>query len=372
MKQSKSKSNNNNNGPQSTNGKILKSLVNQINQVNKKSNRKKRNNLSKTSPKIPEYGQQMNDIMSQGYGKTLSMYPSTAAYGKCYADPFELNGARVPRFPILSTSMETYFVTGKGTTNSNGVGWVTAIPLYMTVGDTDSVTVSTGTSGDTFNSGTYNSFKTDSLRNIPDYYEPESGGLLSVRIVSMGIRVRYLGTKLNQAGTCVCAQTSPFGSSLSGQDYSGLKKMPGFKETTFADNSWHSITRHVEMDEDLEFCNYYKSASQWRTVVAELWTADEDYRLGMMLACEPNQNFEFECRIHVEVSGIRLANRGVTISDHAGVDKIVSSLASLRHKDSTTRDHNVGGGWQGFLNILKKGAQTVLPMIPSLLTKLLL
>lgn len=340
------------------------------NKSKQNNNKPKKVNRMRARPMDVPVDKQFSSIMDKGYGKTLSMFPGTAAFAKVYTDPFSTDSARIPVFPIVSSSLERYYATGKGSTNANGNGWITCAPLYCATQDAGGIEYSNAGSGDGVSSGFVGS-ATNSPHPISSFYTIT--GNYSVRVVAFGIRVRYLGSTLNAAGSVLAAQMSPLGDSAGGETYDTTKQLPGFKEYTFRDQKWHSTTRHIEATQDTFFCEYDKDSSRWifpDSNGAHPW--DENYRMFMYIAAGPNQPFEWEVVGHYELVGINLPRRGVTQPDSTGMEQVVGTMTERRHRDSTTPDHNGGGTWSTLVNILKEGAKTVIPMIPSILSKILL
>lgn len=330
--------------------------------------RKPKNRINKSIVN-ENYGQQLASTMTKGYGATLRMYPSTLAFAKVYTDPFVMDSARIPVFPIVSSSLERYYATGKGSTNASGFGWVTVSPLYFSAKDGNAVRYSDASSGDNIGD-TPQVAESSSPHSLSDYWD--TTGTYSVRIVSIGIRVRYIGTNLNAAGTNVRAQMSPLGDSISGQNYASLKQLPGYKESDFRTGAWHATTRHVEGQQDTFFAEYSKDESRWIFPDSTAHPWDENFRNAIYIAAEPNQKFEWEVAAHYELLGTNLVRRGVTTPDTTGFEHVTGTMAERRQRDSTTKDHNVGGSWSTLTGFLKESAKTLVPMIPGLITKLLL
>jgi len=332
----------------------------------------KRRNQTVMQPnidKMDNYGNQLSNIMSKGYGNTLAMYPGTLNFAKVYTDPFLTETARVPVFPIVSSSLEKYYATGKGHCNASGNGWIAVIPL-MFASNATSYNVSTTLTGDPINSPGFAFGSSSSPHALSAYYTDD--GTYAVRVVSIGIRVRYIGSTLNAAGTCLTCQASPLGDGVSGLNYTTIKQLPGFKEYTFRDTSWHSVTRHIEAQQDTFFAEYDLATSRWVFPNSTAHPYDENLRIGVYMACEPNQAFEYEISAHYELTGTNLVRRGVTTPDTAGFEHVVGTMSERRQRDNTTKDHNVGGTWSTLTGFLKNAAKSVIPLVPSLLSKLLI
>lgn len=318
--------------------------------------------------KMDNVGKQYNKIMEMGYGKALSMYPGTLLYARVLADPFLIDSARIPVFPILSTSLENYYATGKGSTNSDGNGWIMVHTADFLTSDIAGVYYSNSTSG----TGMGVSPSTAPSNSPHPVSQFTTGtGTYSARIVALGIRVRYTGTNLNAAGTLVTGQMSPLGDSMSGLSYSQVKQLPGFKEYEFNKNVWHSVIRLPEDQKDNALFEW-DGATRWVFPDSNAHPFDDNFRIGIYIAGATGQQpYEWEVRGHYELYGTNLPRRGIVKSDQTGVEHVVGTLQTRRHKDSVTPEHNVGKSDGSLLNILKEGAKQAIPLIPSVVSKLL-
>jgi len=323
--------------------------------------------------------------MSKGYGKTLQMYPSTAQFASVYADPFLATSARIPAFPLVASQLTRTYSSSKGVLNVNGNGWITVQPANNVTYDQPAASFSQlSTAADVFQyGGTGTGFSyTDSEFQASDFNVANNSTNRAFRPVALGIRVRNIGTILSSAGTCYTLQMSPktMNDDVLNLGVADIKKQPGFKEYTFRDDKWHSVTRHITQVEDLKYQGYstahsdfvYLDQDEGATSVDR--TFDSQYNLGIYMTGSPGQAFEFEVVGHYEIIGPNLARRAIVAADTKGVEHVASSFAKRRHQDTMTKDHSVGvphsspGGW---IDILKRGAEQLLPMIPSILAMIL-
>jgi hypothetical protein len=326
----------------------------------------------KTSSKVPDWGSQITNIMSQGYGKTLQMYPSTAAYARVYADPFLSEGARLPKFPLLASSLERYFATGVSQLNGAGKGWITVNGAQFIGNNSQSVSYSDAASGDPVGAGAQ--FANSNSPRTVQQFDTIAAPLTNVegRLIALGIRVRYTGATYQGQGTVLSAQVTPLAESFSGQNYTDFQKNPGVKERQFNRNNWISVTRHFECEEDALYIRYNTDNSRFIYAGSQGDVSfDDTDRIALYMQGLPNGNYEWEVVGHYEIIGQNLVRRAVTRLDTVGTEQVHSALAQHRFKDKTTPDHNVGGPWSSLVNMIKTGASHMIPMVPQLLTGML-
>jgi hypothetical protein len=381
----------------------MRNIVNQRNQKKQNKNQKRSNGRVFNFPKggnknkkqsntapiqqddMKSYGEQIKSITENGYGKTLMMTPSTARFAQVYADPFIEDSARLPVFPLVSSQLTRTYASGKGVINANGNAWVMILPAGHIANDQADAVVYTNlsTAPDTFElpGGSFTGIATASSNSefTTSQFVLEAGNSnKAFRLVAQGIRVRYLGTTLNAAGTCYTLQMSPktVADDLIGFGVSDIKTYPGFKEYTFKDTKWHSLTRHITCSEDFFYQGYSNDTTAYCYQQSDnlVSSFDSQWNMGIYMTGTAGGAYEFEVVSHFEVVGPNLNRRGIVKADTAGVQKVTSAYSELRHKDTITQDHSVGkppaasGGW---LDVLKRGAEMLLPMIPKVLAMLL-
>jgi len=330
---------------------------------------------------VGNYGTQMQSVLEKGYGKTIAMTPSAARFAQVYADPFLTESARIPSYPLVSSELLRTYCSGKGVLNSNGNGWICIQPAALVANDaTQGVIYSSGPAATDFFqiSGTNISNATSNSQYTQADFKIELGnGNKAFRPVAQGIRIRYLGTDLNAAGTCYMLQMSPKTAKddLFGLGITNIKTYPGFKENEFRDSSWHVLTRHIAQAEDFWYQGYSNTDNQFEYLAdSGSPSYDAQWNMGIFMSATANQPFEFEIVSHYEIIGPNLTRRAITKADTKGTENVISAYAQLRHKDSTTPDHSVGKKPEskgGFMEVLKKGGEILLPLVKQALPLLL-
>jgi len=315
--------------------------------------------------------------------QTLFLQPDTAQFCATYLDPFRTKPASLPVTPLLSHQSIRTYVSGKGITNAQGNAWVNVIPGNMAVndGDVPSVTYTTGSgASDAMAFGLSVGGATAASSNSPysaaDFaYEPQPQ--LMMRIVALGIRVRYLGTYFNAGGTCYTVEVeakTPI-SSVTGWNITNIKQQPGWKEYTFRDASWHSVIRTIQSEADFQY-QVNDSEVGWiyanvGAAGSSLTTQDSTNNIAIYMASGvAAQPYEFEVSAHFEIVGQNLPERKVVKNDRHIVENLASVTKAKRFMNTTTLDHAVGKnptGPGGFVSFLKEAGKSLLPMIPEII-----
>lgn len=177
------------------------------------------------------------------------MQISAACSDYCHAlcNPFDAKPCGVPLAPIVNTQKTRVYVKGTASTGIGGVGFVSARPghggsntstaVFYTDSSYQGSTVQ-NTSGPGVNPGSTNS-PYSSANFGPGATD------LSFRIVSFGLRARYIGTELNRGGSKICL-VDPTHNATDGRDEAQLlaepqaRKLPVSRE--WVNLHWQPIT----------------------------------------------------------------------------------------------------------------------------------
>lgn len=318
----------------------------------------------------------MQDILEHGYGGALRLSQAALDFGRVYSNPFELVPARLPVFPMVHSQLLRTYASATLLTNSNGYGWLYMCPAGGVSSNGQATVYSNG----------------PGCSNVPSPYSPlnDTGvaqsnsqytnadfdfgtGSKQFRPVSVGIRVRYVGTNLEKAGVAYTAQLIDRASDVIGEGISFVQSVPGFKTFAVSNNSWHSQIRHITSLDDQLFQVFDGSSNQWKYLVNKLVSYDNQCNTAIWIKAEPNQSFEFQFTGHYEITGRNLHNLDSAMPDPPGVEHIVSSHEKRRFKDTTTPAHSVTKNPErSFWSILKDGAKQILPSVIPMATKLLM
>jgi hypothetical protein len=317
---------------------------------------------------------------------TLFVQPDTALFCQVYLDPFVTKPASLPVTPLLSHQSIRTYCSGRGITNANGNGWITVQPANMAINDTavPSVTWTTAsTASDDIGFGLTITGASTASSNSPYSFSNflfQEAPSLQMRIVALGIRVRYVGTVLNAAGTVYTCEIEAKSSltDMNGWNITTIKAQPCWKEYAFDRNVWHSVTRTIQSDMDYQYQQNAESVGWIYAGIGEasgdLRTLDAPNNLSIYMEAQPAAPFEWEVSAHFEIIGQNLPERKVIKTDRNIVENLASSQKTRRFMNTTTKDHAVGvapTSSGGFLGFLKDSAKTLIPMIPEFLAMLL-
>lgn len=163
-------------------------------------------------------------------------------YAHALNDPFSLNALPcIPDAPAKNTLRLKCLARGVGAINTVGIGWVAVDPLdFGTTGNAVAYSVAGGSSPSIVTTaGTEASV----LASNSVIQESTIGtGFVDVqfRCVSVGLRVRYIGTTLNASGRAV-GLTVPDFSTIAGKTQTDILRYQEATQESFADRRWHVI-----------------------------------------------------------------------------------------------------------------------------------
>lgn len=208
----------------------------------------------------------------------------------------------------------TSFVNNQGATNSDFYPLTySTLPYGQTVTNQDSTVQ--GVSG----------VEVNSLFVNTDF------GSLSLhgRIISRGLRIRYIGTELNRGGR-ILAFSHPQGESLNGLSFDDVLQYPTAK-TVPVSRSWQSICYHPVDETETDYATSHTGPRNAPNMAC------------MVSGTSSGNSFEVEYYIHFEVIGPTL---GTAVSTSIADDSTFSKVqATLLHLDTTYYDkatHFVG------------------------------
>lgn len=239
-------------------------------------------------------------------------------YAASLLNPFETELCGVPTFPILPSTKYRCFVRGTFGAAAGTTAWIWGGPAcasdiahgyYSTATCVTTTFASSGTGVATLNSS--NSLLSDS----------EIGADLSqVKVVSCGLRVRYIGSELNRSGRIVAIEEPSHGSllSLDLQDIRGYDRAVSVPVT----RDWVTVNWQPVRREDLEYqegsnVKPYASTRRCLGIMVDGYTGDA-------------ANFmEFEFFTNNEMIG--LAARSKTLGEDSPVtaEHVITSVSKL-------------------------------------------
>lgn len=276
-----------------------------------------------------------------------------ARYAVAMSDPFSIKQTDLPHMPLLAHQSIRNYASGTFYTNAAGFGSITVHPDYCVSNDqTFAVTASSATSPNTVvSSGIAPALQFTMNGPYPQSaYQLGTEYGLQFRIVSLGIRIRYMGSVVNAAGTCYTIEMEPKASTdsdpFAGFEVKDIKAAPTWKEYSIMNGTWHAVTRHILSTKDFDYkgLNTGTGQIQYAELFATSTTSlDQCSNIAIAIQCTDSQPFEFEVVCHFEVVGDGLPTRTVVSDQSKHVAKINSNLRKVQAADNTTPAHSVDG-----------------------------
>lgn len=246
-------------------------------------------------------------------------------YAKSSLAPWNEITPCVPRFPGLPSLKQKFFVRGTMNTGTAGVGFVMAMPwasnqdLSTTSGACRYSTSTYATSFLNYNSGLGGT--NAAFLNSPYTNAEFDGESLSCRIVSAGIRIKYIGTVLDKGGVIYAVQ-QPDHESLDGKSVESLSAYDKVRAISVG-NEWVGVTYTPIRAEELEYNDnpYPKSVKDYLAIVA--------------VAPDPAKTLPFAFEYYVNVELIGSGARGKTPTPVSSqTETIMSQIASVANTAS--------------------------------------
>jgi hypothetical protein len=300
-----------------------------------------------------------------------------ANWAKAYSDPWSVKSVSMPAMPLLLHQQVRTKQSGLFFTNANGNGTIMVVPAQCATNNSgNAVVASSMLSGDvfpTFGLGTNLAFSMQGPYDEAAYALGTETGL-QFRIAALGLRIRYLGTVLNAAGTGYSIEVEPKNNTptggIVGYGITDIKNNPTWKEFSVMNGEWHGITRQFLSMKDLDYQGFDSaegvfSYAELNNATASISSLDNTANLGIYIAATPNQKFEFEVACHLEVVGQNLPQRTKAHYEQEKVLKLNDAYRNVRVQDNITPDNSMGkrpdesGGW---LDILGQAAIKLAPL----------
>lgn len=301
--------------------------------------KKTKSNKSSSSKKNRSYNEQLLD-----YGDVSNLSKCAADYALSLADPF--NGpedACIPDYPALMTQRVRTFAKGAFATSNNaaaaGFGWIAFDPQRFCCSNASGLSFNVPASTQTainFVPGQFTSVSSNSPFVLANFV-PVPPATLQYRIVSAGLRIRYIGSELTRGGQIVGLH-HPAHRTVWDFD---IPSMDAFKESARlpVTREWTTLVwRPVDTD-DLDFANTFSAVTP-----AE---SDTAYPMGFCIQAPDTtgavpQSFEYEAYANFEFQGDILTNKKPSHVDpvgHGAVNAITSMALAIHGPTQTPSSH---------------------------------
>jgi len=248
-------------------------------------------------------------------GNEVTASKDDIRFASLYGDPFLDKPGSLPALPTLPHQQIVTKISAVATTNEFGYGWVMVRPAGAVANDFPCLYASKAGSANYPSVLVADSYVTDSPFQNVDFTAGTSTNGKSFRIVSMGLRVRYIGTTLNAAGTAFTFQLTPgeqgpFDGGVVNFTPQIIRAYGNYKEKSFRGPEWHVLTRHILRAEDFLYQNLTNDNYTYLVNnTSGQVSFDNTNTMMILIKCEPNQPFELELKGHFEIYGPNLSYR---------------------------------------------------------------
>lgn len=272
----------------------------------KKTAQKKGQRTKKTPTKAPQ-------------PRANTEHPCVVDYAYSLVNPFDSPPSCVPISPALPSLRQKFWTKGTlSTSSSNGIGGITFAPRPVNNG--------IGTHSIVATEAAYNALvlpasgaagTVDQYCNSP--YPSSNFGIaagLEWRVVSAGLRVRYIGSELNRQGRVLLLE-EPGHLGLANYtvtDMLGLDR----SRSEVVNRSWHTVT--WQPVKGTEF-NYQTDAGI------------QNHCLGIMIIGGLDHNYEYEAVVNVELIGQLARGKQNSFAFNETTSRIVAALGQVPFSD---------------------------------------
>lgn len=290
---------------------------------------------------------------------TVNLSHCALAYAKALADPFDYGNNELPCIPdMIDQPSFRVMVRTRGvfTTNSSGFASLLVNPLAGANDQSFALATDSAYTGTTV--ATLAGTGVNSVLNAQFPYA--STGQRPHRTVSAALRVRYIGTTLNQSGSVILAGERGPSGSLGNQTYSSLGTRLD-ADAQPCTRAWRSISWCPAYDDMYNYSNQYLSISN---------------NTGLLVACvgnagAANMSWEYEIVIYKEIQPVgsfSVAAMEKSHSDPVGFGIVRDFFSDITFKEVGSALYN------RFLTFVKSGVATAaasyigMPPPPLMLT----
>jgi hypothetical protein len=288
--------------------------------------RKKRANDALTVTRQPAQQRlQLNTAVRSSVPFTLVSFGSdTKVYLNSLADPFDAPPGKVVIHPVMFSRSAKYWIKGTFTCGATHA-FVVFSPELMVANNAAAVNHSTTASaGSTIQLNPVAGVGFDSSNS--DYPAASFGAgpaFAQFRLVSAGLRIRYIGTELNKGGECVGLHQPNHGT-LDGQNIPGLLAHREARKKPVSPKVWTTILWRPVDNQDFDFK---------QQVLPAVYGVSDNY-MGFILAppsAPGDFRFEYEAVSNFEIVGRDVHSKTLSGSDPLGFAAAHAAVQSAPH-----------------------------------------
>ncbi len=249
-----------------------------------------------------------------------------AEYYQSLNNPWESPGACLPVWPSRPSMRVRSFSRGTISTNAGGNGFIVVNPWSMSSSSAGAATstnlsiLTNDVTGSTavwaFSSGTDSTFATNTIgkpHNSFDGGGQVGTGAYQYRVVSSGIRIRFIGPLLNRGGRYTSLRVPGDGNFAYSADSNGdltLASLATVREAYWGtiDNDWITVVYTPQERDSLDYLDGsvvpYAEASQLKLPTNNLYGNEAQCCLGIVISTTTaSMPFEYEVTTNFELVG---------------------------------------------------------------------
>lgn len=268
--------------------------------------------------------------------------PAATAYARALTNPFDAEVCGVPNIPAILTKKLKVWSKGTFTTSTaaaaNGVSWITVNPFAAAANDQEWVKTNSPASPipsiDVVTAANYTAYNSNSE------FAAASFGVVSAqkRVVATGLKIKNLTPDINIGGKTIGLLEPTHGS------------LHGFAETGM--NAFVESEIHTGRDLKKPLVLLWYTSDTNDTNMTSSFPADNAQNgacMGFIVVAPPAnpQTYEFEAYAIVEIQGVNVTGKDLSIADSTGFEAVQNTMTSSHklHKphvqDSRIGDHAV-------------------------------
>jgi len=253
-------------------------------------------------------------------------------YARSLANPFSGPEACVPNYPVLLTRKTRVFARGTFSTGTAGFGFIAADPVNAVANNLNGVIASTPTfAGTTLSSAAAGvaGFSTNSEFTAAQF--GETTALLQKRVVSAGLRIRYVGTVFDQGGQ-VLGFSDPEHNNLFGRTFADIDGELESARLVVSKNNWSTVRYRPFFESDLQLNGDFPA-----TVLV-----DGSFYMAFLVqaaSAGTSLTYEYEFYVNHEISGKNVRSKTASHFDPTGFGAVhaatITSKALMPSQQST-------------------------------------
>jgi hypothetical protein len=263
-------------------------------------------------------------------------------YFSSLAAPFETpGGVCIPAevFPLPSQKIKTY-IKGRFQTGTTGLGFIIPSPCITVTGQCLIFSQSTSVGGPTTPFNVYTNTLTAVNSQFPFSEADRVAGNYHARIVSYGLRVKYIGKLMDRNGVTTAYEEPDHGNIYTSKSTDDINGNPQSTLLRVGGEKWDNEVFYsgpVQPDE-VEFQNAAYPLGQWLSVIT--------------VEGEPGDSYEYEYVQHTEVIGRLAVSRTPSHSDPAAFGKVLEASKSTS-VDGPLNSTNAPSFFSKFMELAK-------------------